>query len=165
MIHSIPFILNIIIILFSIIIPQITVIVACGHWDNHLHWHSSLYPDNSQLIYCVVGYCSFFQIGSKKFILHHLASCLLCFSSGPWPLFYFSSGGCILFCFSSAPCILYCFSSAPCILFCISPAACHTVLFQLCTMFTVLGMFPAASSLCILQGNWMSSSMIVTHLV
>ena len=59
--HPIPFILNIIIILFSIIIPQMTVIVLCGYWDNHLHWHSSLHPDNSQLIYFVVGYCSSFS--------------------------------------------------------------------------------------------------------
>ena len=42
-----PFYINIIIILFSTIIPQMIVIVLCGHWNNHLHWHSSLHPDNS----------------------------------------------------------------------------------------------------------------------
>ena len=159
-----------------------TVIVLYGHWDNHLHWHSSLYPDNSQLIYLLVGYSLFFQIGSKNFIFHHLASCLLCFSSALQTLFCFSSAPCILFCFSSTPCILFCFSSAPCMLFLFSflqlfslqillvnldvlwydshmfgvygmEVRWYHFLFQLCTTDTAFCFSLQLFLLCILQGN------------
>ena len=36
-----------IIILFSIIIVQMTVVVSCGHWGNHLHGYSSIHLDDS----------------------------------------------------------------------------------------------------------------------
>ena len=69
------FILNIIIILLSIIIPQVTVVVLCGHWGNHLHWRSSLHPDNSQLIYFFSGGTVFFSHRKQK--IHLLSPCFL----------------------------------------------------------------------------------------
>ena len=65
-----------IIILFSIIIFQMTVVVLCGHWGNHLHWYSSTCLDDSWLIYCFNGVLFFFfQIWCKK--IHLLSSCFL----------------------------------------------------------------------------------------
>ena len=96
--HPIPFYINIII-SFSFIILQMTVIVSCGHWGNHLHWYSSIHPGDSQLIYCWVGYCSSFSDRMHKFIFHCLTSCLPCFSSVP----------CVQFGISSVPCVLFCF--------------------------------------------------------
>ena len=64
MIHPISvllFLLNIII-LFSIIIFQMTVIVSCRHWGNHLHLYSSIH---------------LFQVKCKGFcllLLHFLSS-------------------------------------------------------------------------------------------
>ena len=46
MMHHIPFYINIII-SFSIIILQMTVLVSCGHWGNHLHLYSSIHPEDS----------------------------------------------------------------------------------------------------------------------
>ena len=112
--HPIPFLLNTIIILFSIIIPQMTVIVLCGHWGNHLHWCSSLHPDNSQLIYFLVGVLSSFSYRKQKI---NLSSS--CFLSSLFQL-------CTMYTVLFQLCTMY------------------TVLFQLCTMDTVLIFFLAA---------------------
>ena len=153
-----------------------TVVVSCGHWDNHLHWCSSLHPDNSQLIYFFLwGTVLLFQIGCKKFIFHCLAPCLLWFSSAPQILFCFSSVSCILysvlalhhvFCSVSALCHVYCSGSALHHVYC-SVSALHHVYCSVsalhhvyCSHFLPCSFFTAGTAKII----WMSSSVIVTHL-
>ena len=114
--HPITFILNIIIILFSIIVPQVTVVVSCGHWDNYLHCHFSLHPDNSQLIFFSVGYRSSVSGRKQKNHLYHLAPCCLCFISAS-QILYSVSALHHVYCSVSALHHVYFFISAPCILF------------------------------------------------
>ena len=149
--HPILFGNNIIIILFSIIILQITVIVLCGTWDNCLHWHCSLHPDNSQLIYFLVGYCSYFSDRKQK--IHLSLSCF--FSSlldrkhriDPLSFCFLSS----LFQLCTTDTVLFqlCTMYTALFQFCTM----YTVLFQLCTTDTVLIFFLAVFSLWVLQGN------------
>ena len=77
--YSLFYIFNIII-SYSIIILQMTVVVSCGHWGNHLYGYSSIHVDDSWLTYCFNGVLFFF------------------FSSAPHVLFSISSVPCILFC-------------------------------------------------------------------
>ena len=55
-----------IIISFSIIILQMTVVVSCGHWGNHLHWYSSVHLDKSWVMYCFSGILFFYWDRMQK---------------------------------------------------------------------------------------------------
>ena len=65
-----------IIISFPIIILQMTVIVLCGHWGNHMHEYSSIHLYDCWVIHCLNSVLFFFfQIEHKKLISCCHTSC------------------------------------------------------------------------------------------